>query len=129
MLKEEATLKAEQDANARDQQLEAARIRRKEEMALKKKREIEVSRQKIEEYNNLMKSGSQVDIERLEQEKSEKRAQFLAKAKQKKESKRETSIARNSSFKSVDNDLKVEGPRSKKPTLAKSWRLEKSGQK
>ena len=88
-----------------------------------------MSRKKIEEYNNLMKSGSQVDIDRLEQEKSEKRKQFLAKAKQRKESKQEPSLARNSLFRSVDNDLKVEGPRSKKPTLAKSWRLEKSGQK
>ena len=125
---EAAAQKASEDR--RDRELEAARLRRKEEMAAKKKKELDESRKKIEEYNTVMKSASQVDIDRLEQEKSEKRKQFLEKAKLKKEAKREASLARNSSFRSLDSvDLKVEGPRSKKPTLAKSWRLEKSVQK
>merc|ERR1712073_50063 len=135
--REAAAKKASEEAAAqkaseerRDRELEAARLRRKEEMAAKKKKELDESRKKIEEYNTVMKSASQVDIDGLEQEKSEKRKQFLEKAKLKKEAKREASLARNSSFRSLDSvDLKVEGPRSKKPTLAKSWRLEKSVQK
>jgi len=119
----------------RDQDLEAARARRREEMAAKKKLEIEESRRKIEEYNRNKTANdgpiAPEEIMRIEIEKEEKRKHFLEKAKQKKLVKREASLARNSSFRSVDNlDVKVEGPRSKKPTLAKSWRLEKgNGQK
>jgi len=112
-------------------ELEKARLRRKEDITAKKKIEIEESRKRIEEYNkNKTEFGSQSSINKTEHEKDEKRKLFLEKAIKKKETRREASIVRNNSFRSVDNsDVKVEGPRSKKPTLAKSWRLDKSIQK
>ena len=58
---------------------------------------------------------------------SEKRKQFLENAMIKR------AAAKQSRGAPVPNSpcpsVRVEGPRSKKPTLAKSWRLEKTGQK
>ena len=67
------------------------------------------------------------DVEKLEKEKSEKRKHFLENALLKKEAAKQSRKAAVPGSPALG--VRVEGPRSKKPTLAKSWRLEKTGQK
>ena len=99
----------------------------------KKKWEHEESLKKIEEYNknkllaNKDRSEDLIDADKLEKEKSEKRRHFLENALLKKGSAKQPRKQNPTSSPALG--LKVEGPRSKKPTLATRWRLEKTGQK
>ena len=70
---------------------------------------------------------TEADVDKLEKEKSEKRKHFLENAILKKAAAKQARKAPVPA--SPSPSVRVAGPRSKKPTLAKSWRLEKTGQK
>ena len=76
---------------------------------------------------NKERSDDLIDTDKLEKEKSEKRRHFLESALLKKGAAKQGRKQNPSS--SPAPALRVEGPRSKKPTLATRWRLEKTGQK